>query len=293
MDSLKQMNLAMKYIEDNLMETIDFNKLSQIVGCSEYHFRRMFSFLSGMSLNEYVRLRRLTIAATLLQDKDNKVIDISLNLGYESPDSFTKAFKSFHEITPSQARKSNASLKAFPPMTFQLKIQGGIEMNYRIVEKEAFKIVGIKKRITLIYEGVNSQMDSMWESLSIEDFKELKQLSNVEPSGIICVSANFADERLEGTELDQYIGVATNKPTDNRWIVLNVEAATWAVFTSVGNFPNSLQDTWARIYSEWFPTSGYESIGGPEILWNEGPDTSKKDFKSEIWIPVVKSKSNS
>lgn len=166
-------------------------------------------------------------------------------------------------------------------------------MNYRIVEKEAFKIVGIKKRITLIYEGVNSQMDSMWGSLSVEDFKDLKNLSNVEPSGIICVSANFDDERLEGTELDQYIGVATNNHTDNRWSVLNVEAATWAVFTVVGNFPNSLQDTWARVYSEWFPTSGYESTGGPEILWNEGPDTSKKDFKSEIWIPVVKSKSNS
>ncbi|MGY5240337.1 AraC family transcriptional regulator [Clostridium tertium] len=293
MDSLREMNWAMKYIEDNLMEAIEFNKLSQIVGCSEYHFRRMFSFLSGMSLNEYVRLRRLTVAATLLQDKDNKVIDISLNLGYESPDSFTKAFKSFHGITPSQARKSNSSLKAFPPMTFQFKIQGGIEMNYRIVEKEAFKIVGIKKRITLIYEGVNSQMDSMWGSLSVEDFKDLKNLSNVEPSGIICVSANFDDERLEGTELDQYIGVATNNHTDNRWSVLNVEAATWAVFTVVGNFPNSLQDTWARVYSEWFPTSGYESTGGPEILWNEGPDTSKKDFKSEIWIPVVKSKSNS
>ena len=292
MDSLREMNWAMKYIEDNLMEAIEFNKLSQIVGCSEYHFRRMFSFLSGMSLNEYVRLRRLTVAATLLQDKDNKVIDISLNLGYESPDSFTKAFKSFHGITPSQARKSNSALKAFPPMTFQWKIQGGIEMNYRIVEKEAFKIVGIKKRITLIYEGVNSQMDSMWVSLSVEDFKELKKLSNVEPSGIICVSANFDEERLEGTELDQYIGVATNNHTDNRWSVLNVEAATWAVFTAVGNFPNSLQDTWARVYSEWFPTSGYESTGGPEILWNEGPDTSKKDFKSEIWIPVVKSKIN-
>ena len=210
-------------------------------------------------------------------------------LGYESPDSFTKAFRSFHGITPSQARKSNTSLKAFPPMTFQLKIQGGMEMNYRIVEKEGFKIVGAKKRITLIYEGVNPQMDSMWAGLPIEDFKDLKQLSNVEPSGIICVSANFDGERSERSELDQYIGVATNKSVDGKWSVLNIEASTWAVFTVVGDFPSTLQDTWARIYSEWFTTAGYESTGGPEILWNEGPDTSKKDFKSEIWIPVVKS----
>lgn len=289
MDSLRQMNLAMKYIEDNLIETIDFKKLSQIAACSEYHFRRMFSFLSGMSLNEYIRLRRLTLAVTLLQNKNNKVIDISLMLGYESPDSFTKAFRSFHGITPSQARKSNTSLKAFPHMTFQLKIQGGMEMNYRIVEKEGFKIVGAKKRITLIYEGVNPQMDSMLAGLPIEDFKDLKQLSNVEPSGIICVSANFDSERSEGSELDQYIGVATNKSVDGKWSVLNIEASTWAVFTVVGDFPSALQDTWARIYSEWFTTAGYESTGGPEILWNEGPDTSKKDFKSEIWIPVVKS----
>ena len=161
-------------------------------------------------------------------------------------------------------------------------------MNYRIEEKGAFQIVGIKKRMTLIFEGVNPQMDSMWQSLTMEDIKELKTMSNIEPTGILCVSANFEERVVEGTEFDQYIGVATTKPTPEHWSVMPVEASTWAVFTAVGEFPKALQDTWAKIYSEWFPTSGYELTGGPEILWNESKDTSLPNYKSEIWIPVVK-----
>lgn len=286
MDSIKQMNLAMKYIEEHLTEEIDWKEVSRIACCSEYHFKRMFSFLSGLSLGEYVRRRRLSLAVTMLKGSKDKIIDIALNFGYDSPDSFTKAFQVLHGVTPSQVRKSSVNVKLFPPMTFHLKIQGGNEMNFRIVDKEAFQIVGIKKRITLQYEGVNTQMDSMWASLTMDDFIELKQLSNVDPKGILCVSANFEEGREEGTELDQYIGVATTSSAPERWEVLKVEASTWAVFTAVGPFPQELQSTWARIYSEWFPTSGFELTGGPEILWNESPDTSKPDYKSEIWISV-------
>ncbi|MTI55824.1 AraC family transcriptional regulator [Geosporobacter ferrireducens] len=288
MDTLKQMNLAMNYIEANLAGEIDFQKVARIACCSEYHFKRMFSFLSGFTLGEYIRRRRLTLAAMELQNHNVKVIDLAFKYGYDSPDSFTRAFQALHGVTPTAARKRDVVLKAFPAMTFQLIIKGGNEMEYRIVEKEAFQIVGIKKQITLIYEGVNSQMDDMWASLTEKDFVELKQLSNVEPTGILCVSANFTEGRAEGTLLDQYIGVATSKPVSERWKVLPVDAGTWAVFTAIGEFPKALQDVWARIYSEWFPTSGYELTGGPEILWNEGKDTSLPNYKSEIWIPVIK-----
>ncbi len=288
MDSLKQMNLAIQYVEEHLTDDIDYGKLSKIACCSEYQFRRVFSFLSGIPLGEYIRKRRLTLAATLLKNRDKKIIDIALSIGYDSPDAFTKAFQIMHNVTPSEARKDNVKLKAFPPMTFQLKIQGGNLMNYRIVEKKKFNIVGIKKRITLVYEGVNTQMDSMWASLKTEDFIELKELSNVEPTGILCVSANFTEGRDEGTELDQYIGVATIKSCSDKWKVLPVVASTWAVFTAIGSFPQELQSVWGRIYSEWLPTSGYEITEGPEILWNEGKDTSVSKYKSEIWIPVMK-----
>ncbi len=288
MDSLRQMNLAMQYIETHLADDIDFRRVEQIACCSEYHFRRIFSFLSGMSLGSYIRQRKLTMAVTLLKSTDKKIIEIASELGYESPDAFAKAFQNMHGVSPSRARKANTNLKAFPPMTFQLQIQGGNTMNYRIVEKEAFTIVGIKKRITLVYEGVNNQMDSMWASLTAQDFADLKQLANTEPNGILCVSTNFTEGRAEHTEIDQYIGVATTNVAPDRWQTLPVEAATWAVFTAIGPFPQELQSVWARIYSEWFPISDYELTGGPEILWNEGKDTTVSNYKSEIWIPVKK-----
>ncbi|EUJ47426.1 AraC family transcriptional regulator [Paenilisteria rocourtiae] len=289
MDTIKQMNLAMQYIEAHLMDELDYLELSKIACCSEYHFRRVFSYLAGMPLSEYIRLRKLAVAAILLRDSDEKIIDIAIRFGYESPDAFTRAFQSLHHVTPTQARKDTVQLKAFLPMTFQLKVQGGNLMDYRIETKEAFKIVGISKRIKLVYEGVNPQMDDMWARLKPEDFVALKKLSNIQPSGIICASTNFGEGRQEGAELDQYIGVATT--VDNipaRWETLNVLPSNWAVFTVCGEFPQALQDVWARIYSEWLPTSGYEVVPGPEILWNESPDTSKPDYKSEIWIPVIR-----
>lgn len=289
MNTLTQTNKAMRYIEENLMGEIEFDEMSRIACCSEYHFRRMFSFLSGMPLGEYIRRRKLSIAAVLLNEEDNKIIDIALQLGYNSPDAFSKAFQAMHGISPSSVKKGNIIIKAFPPMTFQLTIKGGNEMDYRIIEKDAFKIVGLKKRITLVFEGVNHQMDSVLQSLTADKIKELKSLCDIEPKGILSVSANFSERTVEGSELDQYIGVATTKQATDKWDVLEVDAASWAVFTVVGEFPKALQDTWARIYAEWFPTSGYELTCGPEILWNESPDTSKPNYKSEIWIPVRKS----
>jgi len=286
MDALKQLNLAMGYIEANITEEIDFHQVARIAGCSEYQFKRMFPFLSGINLSEYVRRRRLTLAALELHKHDGRILDLAIKYGYDSPDSFTRAFQAFHGMTPTEARKDDAVVKAFPPMTFQLTIAGGNEMNYRIIDKDAFTIAGIKKRIALVYEGVNHEMDDMWTSLTKQDFVELKQLSNVEPSGIICASTNFSEGRAEGTMLDQYIGVASTDHIPERWEVLPVDAGTWAIFTAIGNFPATLQNLWARIYTEWLPTSGYELVGGPEILWNEGKDTTLPDYKSEIWIPV-------
>lgn len=289
MNTLGQFNEVMDYIEKNLMHDIELDQISRISGCSEYHFRRMFSFLAGMPLGEYIRRRRLSLAGMLLSSGTEKVLDIALQFGYESPESFSKAFLAMHGITPSQAKKENIGLKAFPPMTFQLTINGGIEMNYRLVEKDSFKVVGFTKKITLQFNGVNPQMNSLVENLTPEIIGELKNLCDIEPMGMLNVSANFADHTTEGSELDQYLGVATTKPAPDRYSTLNVDASTWAVFTVVGAFPQALQETWGKIYAEWFPTSGYELTGGPEMLWNESPDTTKPDYKSEIWIPVRKS----
>ncbi|MBN3553906.1 AraC family transcriptional regulator [Fictibacillus nanhaiensis] len=288
MDSLKSMNDALQYMEDHLQYEIDFAEVAKRAYCSEYHFKRMFSFLAGVPLSEYVRRRRLTLAAFELQNSDIKVIDVAVKYGYSSPDSFTKAFQQMHGITPSEARKSGHSLKAFPRMSFQLSVKGGSEMNYRIVEKEAFSIVGLKKRVPLVFEGVNPEIAGMWQSLTPEMISELKSLSNIEPSGIISASTNFSERTTENSELDHYIGAATTCVCPENLSELKVEASTWAVFEAVGPFPETLQNVWGRIYSEWFPSSSYEQTEGPEILWNADKDTTSPTFRSEIWVPVKK-----
>ncbi|UHA72200.1 AraC family transcriptional regulator [Paenibacillus sp. 481] len=289
MDSLQGMNGAIQYIEDHLTDEIDFKEVARIALCSEYHFKRMFSSLAGISLSEYIRRRRLTCAAFELKDSPVKVIDLAIKYGYNSPDSFARAFQQLHGITPSEARNSGHPLKAYPRMTFQISIKGGTEMNYRMEEKEGFRIVGIHKRVPIMFNGVNPEIASMWKSLGLETIRTLKNLSNVEPAGLISASTNFSEGRLEEKgELDHYIGVATTKDCPAHLTPLEVPASTWAVFEAIGPFPETLQQIWGRIYSEWIPSSNYELIEGPEILWNEHKDVSSPTFKSEIWIPVVK-----
>ncbi|MGE7873288.1 AraC family transcriptional regulator [Bacillus paramycoides] len=289
MDSLKNMNAAMQYIEDNLTNEIDFKKIARIAFCSEYHFKRMFSFLAGISLSEYIRCRRLTLAAFELKDSDVKVIDVAIKYGYNSPDSFSRAFQNLHGITPSEARSTSRSLKAYSPMTFRLSIKGGNEMNYRIEEKDPFRIIGIQKRVPIVFTGVNEEIASMWKSLDSQSIEILKSLSNIEPTGIISASTNFSERRMEEKgELDHYIGVVTTKDCPEQFKQLEVAASTWAIFEAIGPFPDALQNVWGRIYSEWFPSSNYELAEGPEILWNEQKDITSPNFKSEIWIPVLK-----
>ena len=282
------MNQALAYIEENLDGEIDFRQVERLALCSEYHFRRLFSFLAGISLSEYVRRRRLTWAAFDLIHSDARVIDTAIKYGYSSPDSFSRAFYSLHGVTPTEARANGRSLKAFPRMTFQITLQGGSEMNYRIVDKEGFAIVGLMRRVPLIYHGVNPHIAAMWQLLNEELIGTLKGLSNVEPLGLISASANFSEGRQDGGELDHVIGVATTRQPPEGLARLEVPAGTWAVFESVGPFPETLQAIWGRIYSEWFPSSVYELAPGPEILWNEGKDTALPTFRSEIWIPVRK-----
>jgi AraC family transcriptional regulator len=289
MNLIENMNGAMQYIEEHLTDEIDFKEVAKRACCSEYHFKRMFSFLAGVSLSEYIRRRRLTLAAFELKSGSVKIIDLAVKYGYNSPDSFTRAFQGVHGVTPSDAKNDGPTLTAYPRMTFQLTIKGGNEMKYRIIEKEAFRICGITKRVPIVFNGVNPEIASMWQSLDMDRINKMKELSNIEPSGLISASTNFPEGRMEEKgELDHYIGAATTKECPEELSQLEVSASTWAVFEAVGPFPETLQNIWGRIYSEWFPSSGYEQTEGPEILWNEHKDVTSPTFKSEIWIPVRK-----
>lgn len=288
MNPLKRMNDALDYIEEHLTQEVDLQVAAKIACCSEYHFRRMFSSLAGIPLSEYIRRRRLTLAAQELAGGAAKVIDLAVKYRYDSPDAFARAFQAQHGIAPSQARREGHVLNWFSRMTFQLTIRGGNSMKYRLVEKAAFRIVGIKKRVTLRYSGVNPEIAAMWAGLDAETIRQLKEISNVEPMGLVSASANFSEGRLDGGTLDHCIGAATDRACPANLAAVEVPPLTWAVFEAVGPFPETLQSVWGRIYSEWFPASEYEQAEGPELLWNESKDVASPTFRSEIWIPVKK-----
>lgn len=285
MNPLKRMNDALNYLEEHLTEELDTQMAAKIAGCTEYHFRRMFSSLAGMPLTEYIRRRRLTLAAQELAGGDIRVIDVALKYQYDSPDAFARAFQAHHGILPSQARRGEL-LNAFSRMTLQLIIRGGNRMQYRIVEKDPFRIVGLKKRVTLIYSGVNPEITAMWATLDADKIAQLKALSNVEPLGLLQGSVNFSEGRQDGGSLDHHIGVATDNPCPSNFEALEIPALTWAVFESIGPAPESVQETWARIYGEWFPSTNYQQAEGPELLWFESKDLTSPTLRSEIWIPV-------
>jgi AraC family transcriptional regulator len=277
------MNGAIDYIEDNLAEEIDMNKAAKIACCSVFHFQRIFTFAAEMTPSEYVRLRRMTLAAFDLQNSSNKVIDIALKYGYNSPTAFTRAFLNVHGITPKAVRETGILLKSFPKISFQMSIKGGKEMNYKLVEKPSMRFVGKKETVSKV-DGQNFiRIPKIWQELGEDTFNEILQLSNNNPTGVMGICANFIENAL-----DYYIASSSNDKVPENMEELVVPAGLWVVFQCVGPMPNAMQAVWKRIYTEWFPSSGYEHAGSAEIEWYSDGDGSKEDYVSEIWIPIVK-----
>lgn len=159
-------------------------------------------------------------------------------------------------------------------------------MEYRIIEKEKFNLIGFKQNVTITYQGENKQITKMYENFNPEVIGNLKAMSNIEPAGILSASMNFVDRHLDGIgTMDHLIGVASSDTTD-QFEVVTVESGTWAVFISEGPFPQTLQQTWADIYGQWFPSTNYVPAGDVEITRHESVDMTDPNYRSEIWIPV-------
>jgi AraC family transcriptional regulator len=276
-DSIQNMNKALAYIEASLDDDIDFQQVARIACCSEHQFNRMFSFISGIGLAEYIRSRRLSLAAMELQSSEAKVIDVAMKYGYNSPDSFARSFQHMHGITPSMAKEKGCVLKAYPPMTFQLTIKGGAEMNFHFVEKEAFHIVGIKETV----DTTGGQfMPEIWNELENNNLLDkLAPYANPDFQGVLHVNAN-----ITAYSRDYYISVASTKEAPQHFTTCVIPAATWVVFKTSGPQPETLLKTWERIYAEWFPTSGYELAESIEFVRDLNDEA--KPLDNEIWIPV-------
>lgn len=282
MNWLDCLNQSLAYIEAHLEEEIDYEEIAKVACASSYHYQRMFSAITNVPLGEYIRRRRLSLAAIRLQESNEKVIDIALRYGYQSPTAFNRAFMNMHGIPPTKARQKGVKLKLFPPISFQISVKGEVAMNYRIEEKEGFRLVGVKEAITTANGENFIKVPKVWERLWNEGvYEEITALANGSPRGVMGVCTNFRQG-----EFDYYVAVSSDRVVPDNMEAIEVRAGTWVAFECKG--VQGIQDTFKRLYSEWFPTSGYEHSGGPEIEWYPGEDTDTEAFACEVWIPIIK-----
>lgn len=282
MEWIDRLNMAMRYIEEHIAEEPSFEHAAKVACCSVYHFQRMFAYMAGVPLSEYIRRRRMSLAVADLQGGDEKVVDIALKYGYASPTAFNRAFQSIHGVAPSLAKEPGIMLKSFPAISFKLMIKGVEEMDYRIEKKEAFRIVGISVPLHKEIEKNFEIVPQMWGKAAADGtIAKLAALMDGTPAGVLGVS-NCGDD-VETWKY--YIAVASSREIDSSLEEYVVPAATWAIFSG-GGTGVSIQELEMRIVSEWLPSSGYEYGSAPdvEVYLNADPQNTKY----EVWIPVIK-----
>ncbi|MEU2793275.1 AraC family transcriptional regulator [Streptomyces sp. NPDC007100] len=285
---LERLNLAMDRIEECLDGRIDVGELARVALTTEYHFRRLFSALAGLPLSEYIRRRRLTVAGAEVLAGERTLLDVAVRYGYTSGEAFARAFRAMHGVGPGEARRTGASLQSQPRMSFRLIVEGSGSMRYKVVEKDAFRVVGKKVRVPLVHVGGNPAIVEFVRGIGEETLRRMEALSDQVPEGIVGVSDDLDPSRAEGTELDYYHGVVTGAEAPEGLDALAVPAGAWAVFESSGPFPQTLQYMWRDVFTQWFPSNPYQSRPGPEILRTRlSADGAQAD--AELWIPVERS----
>ena len=285
---LENLSNAIEYIEKNLDSDISVDAAAQIACCSTYYFQRMFTYVAGISLSEYIRRRRMSQAAFELQRTDKKVLDIALKYGYSSPTAFNRAFQSVHGITPVAAKNIGSVLNAYPPIKFSVKVTGGTAMSYRITEKAAMRIVGVRIPLVTDMEENQKVVPEFWKDTLISDcLSQIVKLTNQEPDGILGVSVY-----LNPQEIFYYIAASTDKKTPENMYEYEIPASTWVVFENDGFFKEDVQNVFRRFYTEWLPFSGYEYAGLPDIEVYPALKSKPLDGHSEVWIAIRKEKEN-
>ena len=288
MEWLKKLSEAIAYIEDNLDNEISYDKAAEIACCSTCYFQRIFSYVTGISLSEYVRRRKMTMAAFELQNTNQKVIDIALKYGYTSPTSFNRAFQNVHGITPILAKKIGNKLNAYPRVRLSVQVLGGEVLSYHIEKKDAIRTVGVRTILTSDMEENQSNVPLFWQStLKTKEFKALCSLSNQSPKGVLGISAYECDR-----EYFYYVATATDKRVPQGMYEYEIPKATWVVFENDGQFKENVQSIFRRFFTEWLPFSGYVYAGLPDIEVYPISDDKPIAGHSEVWIAIKKEKEN-
>lgn len=276
---------AIDLIENKLTAQVNMEEIAKRAHSSSFHFQRMFHMLTGVTVAEYIRKRRLTLAVQDLIMTSAKVLDISLKYGYESPESFAKAFRKAHGVSPSDARSQGIKLKAFPRISFHLSLRGDKDVDYKIVNREAFAVVGKMIRVSSTNAENFRRIPQFWDECYADG--SVEKLRALRPDGAllgICMDMDHQND-----EFTYAIAVEGNVSTAEKGLNRSdIPASSWAVFTSTGALPDAIQDVWKRIFEEWFPATGYQHTGGPELEMLPPGDDLADDYQCEVWIPVVK-----
>lgn len=292
MDWVKQLNEAIDYIEDNLESEISYETISKIAGCSVYNFQRMFSYIAAKPLSEYIRNRRLTLAAFDVLNGDKKIINLALKYGYESQDAFSRAFRNFHGVLPSVVRNEVTSLKSCPKLSFQITIKGAQHMNYQIEQWPSFKVSGFVTRIKTneAFQVIPLIWDNAWKDGMIEKLTNLFKKTDYRPSVFLGIA--MGGQWGNSEEMD-YILAVTNDVDVEECIHIatphdmkeySFPAATWVVINADGELPDAVQRVYEQFYTQWLPNSGYALADLPVI------ESYMMDNRQEVWISIIKNR---
>src|SRR6188472_3672009 len=284
------LNSAVEAVETHLAAEpstpLDLSALARLLGTTEHHLRRMFSSLATMPLSEYVRRRRMSMAAADLVAGDDDLLTVAVRYGYGSTEAFSRAFRAVHGTGPGDVRRDGGPLRTQPQIRFHLTVQGGIPMDTRITDLPTVRLVGHAKRVPLVHEGVNPFIAEHVAAISVEEIVRLKTLNDTEPTGVLSVSADLDPDRTEGSELTYLQGVATTASPPEGLDVIEVGAGTWAVFHIEGPHPTALQDAWAATATTWFPSQPWRLRPGPEIVAMLALDADAGTATCDLWLPV-------
>ena len=281
------LNRLIDLVEVDLAEDLDVPAVAAQLGTTEFHLRRMFSSLAGIPLSEYIRRRRMTVAAAELIG-GGQVLDVAVRHGYGSAEAFGRAFRAVHGASVAEVRQHGGPLRTQPKLRFRLTVEGNFTMDTRITDRPAFRLVGHAARVPLIHEGANPHIQAHIASLAPAEHARLKELGDTEPAGLLQVSADVDPDYAEGSELTYLHGVALDAatPAPADLDVIEVPAGSWAVFRTSGPYPAALQSTWAATATEWFPSNPWRLRPGPSIVAVLDRAEDFSTATTELWLPI-------
>jgi AraC family transcriptional regulator len=285
---ISALNQLVDTVEKHLTDEVDVGEVARALGTTEHHLRRMFSSLAGMPVSEYVRRRRMTVAAADVVREREDLLSIAVRYGYGSSEAFGRAFRAVHGAGPGDVRRDGGPLRAQPHLRFRLTVEGSSPMDTRIAALPEFRLVGHAARVPLLHEGVNPHIQRLVAGLPQSEHARLRALGDTEPQGLLAVCADLDPDRAEGSDLTYLHGVAVrpDTPTPDDLDVIHVPAGTWAIFRSSGPYPQVLQQTWAATATEWFPSNPWRSRPGPEIVAVLERASDFSTATCELWLPV-------